>query len=150
MPNQTATALPHPPHEAEAQGRPREAITVSLAPSFWRIVTQDAADLGEERGSRVTPTQWIEEAIIERDLAQRHQIRVPRRSGEVRRSLTDVTRDYVAEVIESTDYNISQAARIAGVDRHTLARYLQRFQLSRGDSEDEAQSAVVAGGDDLD
>jgi DNA-binding NtrC family response regulator len=42
-------------------------------------------------------------------------------------------REYLASVLQETDGNVSEAARVAGVNRATLYRMLERHGLSKGD-----------------
>jgi DNA-binding protein Fis len=125
--------------------RATPGVTIAIDEVLWRIVKQDAADLGAERGTTVTPMLWIEEAIIERDLSQRFQVRGPEIVPRHRKSLADVQRDYLIELIENTGYNISQAARIAGIERHTLARLLRKYGIQRGERRrKKARSSAIA------
>jgi putative zinc finger/helix-turn-helix YgiT family protein len=48
-------------------------MRVTLNDAFWRIAQHNARNLGATRGTPVPPEQWIEEAILERDLLQRFQ-----------------------------------------------------------------------------
>ncbi|MBZ0267285.1 sigma-54 dependent transcriptional regulator [bacterium] len=47
------------------------------------------------------------------------------------RSLADVERAHVARVLQETDWNISQAARVLGVDRTTVYHKIKAYSLSR-------------------
>ncbi len=51
------------------------------------------------------------------------------RSGD--RSLEAVVREHIGEVLEKSDWNLSQAADILGVNRATLYRKLQKYQINR-------------------
>jgi DNA-binding NtrC family response regulator len=45
--------------------------------------------------------------------------------------MSDFERTYLTEIIRRADGNMSQAARIAGVDRTTLYRLMQKHLVSR-------------------
>jgi transcriptional regulator of acetoin/glycerol metabolism len=47
------------------------------------------------------------------------------------RSLAAVERRHIIEVLDSTDWNISQAARVLEVDRSTLYNKLRDYDLKR-------------------
>jgi transcriptional regulator of acetoin/glycerol metabolism len=47
------------------------------------------------------------------------------------RSLAAVERRHIIEVVDSTDWNLSQAARILEVDRTTLYHKLREYELKR-------------------
>jgi transcriptional regulator of acetoin/glycerol metabolism len=42
-------------------------------------------------------------------------------------------REYLTYVLQQTEGNVSEAARVAGVNRATLYRMLERHGLSKGD-----------------
>ncbi|MBX6365554.1 MAG: hypothetical protein IRZ00_16925, partial [Gemmatimonadetes bacterium] len=113
------------------QSPPTKTVTIVLDEVFWRIVRQGAADLTRDRGAPVTPIEWLTEAIIERDLAQRLRAQRPRPEPLAQRSLSGVQYEYLAELIKSTGYNVTRAAGIAGVERHTLARLLRKYSIHR-------------------
>lgn len=127
------------------QSMPMTTVTVSLDEVFWRIVRQGAADLARDRGTAVTPIEWLTEAIIERDLAQRLQMPQPRLEPLGQKSLSGVQYEYLAELIESTGYNVSRAAGIAGVERHTLARLLRKYSIRRPDRRSGRRRPAAAG-----
>ncbi len=49
------------------------------------------------------------------------------------RVMTRFEMDYLAQVLQETDGNVSEAARVAGVNRATLYRLLERHGLTKGD-----------------
>ncbi len=51
-------------------------------------------------------------------------------ADDVRRSLDEVSRAHVVAVLQSCQHNQTNAARILGIDRKTLARSLQRWGIS--------------------
>jgi DNA-binding NtrC family response regulator len=44
-------------------------------------------------------------------------------------TLRDLERDYIGKILESTQGNKTEAARILGVDRTTLYRKLEEYKL---------------------
>ena len=46
-------------------------------------------------------------------------------------SLETLEQQHILAVLESTEWNKSQAARILGIERSTLDRKLKRYQVSR-------------------
>ena len=46
-------------------------------------------------------------------------------------SLDDVEREHIEEVLESTDWNVSKAAKMLNIDRGTLYNKMRRYELKR-------------------
>ena len=44
-------------------------------------------------------------------------------------ALKHLKKEAIIEALEATNYNISQAARILGVNRRTIQRYRKKYQL---------------------
>ena len=54
-----------------------------------------------------------------------------RANGSVLRSLADVERDHIHRILHETEWNISRAAQILGVDRSTVYNKMRLFDLKR-------------------
>ena len=108
---------------------PDRAVVVSLNENIWRIARHGAADMSEERGRAITAIEWLQEAIIERDLAQRLQVRAPGLTLLNARSLAEVQHDYLLDLMQTVGYNVSRAAKVAGIERHTIARLLRKYNI---------------------
>jgi transcriptional regulator of acetoin/glycerol metabolism len=53
-------------------------------------------------------------------------------------SLDEIERRHIAEVMRHTGGNVSQAARLLGIDRVTLYHKMRKYQLRRDGEEDAA------------
>ncbi len=104
-------------------------VYVPLNEKIWRIARHGAEDLSEERGRSITAIEWVQEAVIERDLSQRLKVRTPVLTPLNARSLAEVQHDYLLDLIQSVGYNVSRAAKVAGIERHTLARLLRKYSI---------------------
>lgn len=110
-------------------GMPDCTVYVPLNENIWRIARHGAEDLGQERGRAISAIEWVQEAVIERDLAQRMKVRAPALTPLNARSLAEVQHDYLLDLIQTVGYNVSRAAKVAGIERHTLARLLRKYSI---------------------
>jgi len=58
-------------------------------------------------------------------------VRRPETSLPAGRSLADVERAHIESVLEESDWNITRAARVLGVDRGTLYHKIRKYELAR-------------------
>ena len=54
-----------------------------------------------------------------------------RTGAKHRKTLREMEREYVADVLEEGDWNITRAAKVLGINRVTLHKMIKRFDLSR-------------------
>ena len=87
----------------------------------------DASDLHEARQGTFDRFQSIQDAGLTpgEPMGGYHETR--------ERVMARFEKDYLARVLQETEGNVSEAARVAGVNRATLYRLLERHGLTKGD-----------------
>jgi len=105
----------------ELQNVIEHAIVLAEGPDI------DAKDLHEARQGTFDRFQSVEDAafVPGEPMGGYHETR--------ERVMARFEKDYLARVLQETNGNVSEAARIAGVNRATLYRLLERHGLSKGD-----------------
>ena len=96
-----------------------------------------------ERGAVVAQGNVIQLSDLGLKKAEAQQAKRPGAAGDLP-SLEDVERRHVAAVLAQTNGNVTQAARVLGIDRMTLYNKMKRYGLKRPE-EDEAGAAAGSG-----
>jgi DNA-binding NtrC family response regulator len=65
-------------------------------------------------------------------------------------TLEDVERRHVADVLSQTGGNVTQAARVLGIDRVTLYKKIRKYGLRRGEEEEGAEAQAAPGSGTVD
>jgi two-component system response regulator AtoC len=73
------------------------------------------------------------EAIVPDNLPSllREGMDMARELTSVGRTLEEVEREYIEKVLDQTEWNVTQAAAMLGIDRSTLYNKIKKFELSR-------------------
>ena len=93
-----------------------------------------------ERGAVVSKGHVIQVADLGIAVAPAGAGRAPEPSGEPR-TLEDVEKRHIADVLSWTGGNVTQAARALGIDRMTLYNKIKRYGLRRSEEEEPGTAA---------
>ncbi len=111
----------------KVDGLSRDAMDALLAHDWPGNVRELRNAL--ERAVVVAPGSLIEA----RDLGLQKSIPSPAPGPSLRSSLDDVEHSHIAAVLEDTGFNVSQAARILGIDRVTLYHKIRKYGLKKAE-----------------